>query len=705
MPRNFSCAWRNTFALVVLIALLIVSSPSLVAQTPGTGALTGTVMDATGAVVASVTVTATSVDTGQARTTTTGTDGTYKIALLPPGTYRVTFEASGFKPVEVPSATVNVTETEVLDATLQVGAQTQAVTVEGEVETIQTTSSALGTVANTRTVTELPLSTRNYTSLLALSAGANSSVQNATQIGKAPIFIAVNGAGFGQNTYLQDGVPVDDWFSFNTGAEGASGGSFALPNPDTIAEFKIQTSTYDAGYGRNPGANVNVITKTGTNSLHGSAFEFFRNTALNANDWFLNQAGQPKGVLNANVYGGTLGGPVKKDKLFFFVSYQESDQKNGLSGYGLASVSLPPIPGGPHGTCPTPTPDNSATSAAYFAACDATAQAFITNLAKLNSNAAGCPNFNNAQFAPQAKGSIAVQCPGTAGATDALFNISPVAIKLLQLQLGNGTYMVPSTGLTGYGTQSFSSPATFHDHNAMGNLDYVINSKNTLSARYQYEADPTTAPFPVMNSTQTQDFLPGNPISTTKTDDAATLRLTSILSSNVVNQGYIAYQRYGSVSQDLTPFTNSSVGIADLQPGVDLLSQITVGSTSAGQGFQLGAQYQFGDNNPTNQFLAADEISWNRGKHSFRAGFGGERIQTKVYYPSHAAGNPTFPSFADFLIGRAGCLPISITCNGGSASNLRSVGTFTTANAAFSYYFHVQDLNDSFRTISKSTLA
>ena len=148
---------------------------------------------------------------------------------------------------------MTVTETEVLDRTLQVGAQAQTVTVEAEVETIQTASAALGTVASARVITELPLNTRNYTGLLAMSAGANAGVTNAAFIGKGATLIAVNGGGTAQNTYLQDGVPINNWFSFNTGAEGAEFGSFAIPPPDAISEFKIQTSSYDAGYGRNPG--------------------------------------------------------------------------------------------------------------------------------------------------------------------------------------------------------------------------------------------------------------------------------------------------------------------------------------------------------------------------------------------------------------------------------------------------------------------
>ncbi len=362
--------WGCVMALVVFLA----GAPSLMAQSASTGALTGTVVDPSGAVVPNATVTATSLSTDQARTTMTGSDGSYKIGLLPPGNYRVRFEAAGFKAVEVPSATVNVTETAVLDRKLEVGTQAQTVTVESSVETVQTENSALGTVANARVITELPLNTRNYTNLLAMSAGANASVTNAAYIGKGATFIAVNGGGTAQNTYLQDGVPINNWFSFNTGGEGVEFGSFAIPIPDAIAEFKIQTSTYDAGYGRNPGANVNVITKSGSNNFHGSAFEFFRNTALNANDWFRNFNGQPKALFNSNQYGGAVGGPIKKDKLFFFVSYQETSQTNGITGYGTSSLTLPPLPSGDRGSCPAGWNGN-------LGLCTGNAAAFIQNLA------------------------------------------------------------------------------------------------------------------------------------------------------------------------------------------------------------------------------------------------------------------------------------------------------------------------------------
>ena len=192
MRKHASLGW--VCALLFSILLFTSLTPAVLAQTAGTGALTGTVADSTGAVVPNATVTATG-ENGQVRTATTGPDGVYKFNLLPPGNYRVRFEAAGFNAVEVPSATVNVTETEVLNRTLSVGAQTQEVTVQADVETVQTATSALGTVVGTETVTELPLNTRNYTNLLAMSAGANAAVSNATSLGKASTLIAVNGAG------------------------------------------------------------------------------------------------------------------------------------------------------------------------------------------------------------------------------------------------------------------------------------------------------------------------------------------------------------------------------------------------------------------------------------------------------------------------------------------------------------------------------
>ena len=252
---------------IAAAVLLLLWVPSLLAQSAGTGALTGTVTDPTGAVVPNVTVTLTSSDTNQARTANTGADGTYKFGLLPPGTYRIRFAAPGFKTSEIGGVTINVTETPTLDRALEVGQQSEQVTVEASVETVQTASSTLGTVVGSRAVTALPLSTRNYTQILGLSAGVSGSVNNATSLGKGTVDASVNGANVNQNNYQMDGVNVAELRRHRR--RGRMRGIYAgigIPNPDALQEFKIQTSTYDASYGRNPGANVNVVTKSGTNS-------------------------------------------------------------------------------------------------------------------------------------------------------------------------------------------------------------------------------------------------------------------------------------------------------------------------------------------------------------------------------------------------------------------------------------------------------
>src|SRR5437016_2274374 len=560
--------FKSVCVLLFVVALL--NSQSLGAQTAGTGALTGTIKDPSGAVIPNATVTATSLDTGAARTATTGADGTYKFNLLPPGNYKGRIEASGFKPVEVPSATVNVTETEVLDHNLEVGAQTQTVTVEGEVETIQTTSSALGTVASARTMTELPLNTRNYTNLLAMSTGVSANVSDATTIGKGATNMAVNGGTTGQNTYLMDGVTVNNATALGGVTEGTLPGTFAMPNPEVIAEFKIQTSSYDAGYGRNPGANVNVVTKSGTNNFHGSAFEFFRNTVLNANDWFLNRNGQAKPALNSNVYGGALGGPVKKDKLFFFVSYQENDQKNGFASFSQASTVLPPIPTGNRGTC-------GPAGFTSIAGCEPAGAAFVKGLAA-NTNAANA------------------QC---------------------------------------------------------------------------LAADPTNCcGQPQAGRAQSQD------------------------PNNTVDELHAAYQRNVTVNTEAVLFHNSQLGIQDFvspfTPGaaVDNMSFINVSGSATTGILWFGVHPFFGSHANFNQFLVGDQVSWSHGKQTFRFGFESERVQGASFSGTGSVGQPTFNSFADFLMGRAGCNPVASPspgslggCNGSVTSNIASVGGTTTANS------------------------
>jgi hypothetical protein len=374
--------------------------------------------------------------------------------------------------------------------------------------------------------------------------------------------------------------------------------------------------------------------------------------------------------INQNQFGGVFGGPVKKDKLFFFTSFQETQQKNGLSGYGYSNVTLPNIPTSPRGTC---TPGFSA--ATFTTACNAAAQAFVSALAK---------NFCNS--VPQ-QGTVRIQGANTGCATqtDPLFNMSPVAISMLQLPGPNGGgYLIPSQ-TNGSPFQAFSVPVIFKDHQFLGNFDYVIDNKNTLSGRFEWEDDPLYAPDAVINATIVSNTLPGSPIYGLKANDQAILKLTTIVTSNLVNEARLSYQRFVSTDKVLTPYTNSSVGIKDLG-SLDTLSPLTVTGL-----FTIGGYTGYGAYLPEDQFEYSDEVSWTHGNH---------------IYPSQSIGTLTAATFQDFLIGRCAAVAGCAISNGGTAQpNVSPAGN---TNSTFTYEYRVTQLNafvqDDFKASSRLTL-
>ena len=604
-------------AIASLLTLVAVSAPMLMAQSAGTAGLAGVVTDPSGAAVPNVTVTITSNDTGQLRTTVTGSDGTYKFSLLPPGTYRVRFASSGFKTSEVGAVTLNVTETPELNRTLEIGQQTEQVTVEATAETLQTQSSTLGTVAGTAEVTGLPLSNRNYTQILSLSAGANAAVNDARSLGKGTQDMSVNGNTPGSNNFQMDGVAINNIANAGSANDGNIYAGIGIPSPDAIQEFKVQTSTYDASYGRNPGANVNVVTKSGSNQFHGTAFEFFRNSALNANDFFYNRdscsayaSGDcPKQVLNQNQFGGVIGGPIKKDKIFFFGSYEGTRAKNGVAAQGFTDATLPPIPGG-----------------------DRSAPGFAAALAALN-----CGNFG---FGPP------LACNGS--------NVNPVAFNILNLKLPNGQYYFPSSGTNSLGQVAFSDPAIYNADQVVVNGDYLINSKNTLAARYFYTRDPQTAPL--------NGNLPGNPSINYYANTNASLKLTTIISNTLVNELRGAMQRNVAIlgETSVPGSTPADLGLTPLVPGLPLPPSMFIFT----QGYSLFNSFN-PSFSPTTQMEVSDQISWSHGRHTIRAGFEFEKDQWNIVYQGFERGWLWFGTFNDFLVGQPGSIFQCIFCVAG----------------------------------------
>src|SRR5579862_3826330 len=242
-------------------------------QTSATGQIVGTVVDPSQAVVASATITVKNPETGLSRTVTTNSSGSYVVALLPPGTYNLTVTASGFKTTTNTAVPVPAATSTTVNFTLEVGSLQQEVTVEAASEVLQTENSSNGGTVNQATVTALPLTNRNYTQILALSPGVAGEVPNAATLGRNTVNVNVNGALVSDNSFQMDGQDVSNLQS-QGGADTVALGGISIPSPDAIEEFRVQTSQYDASYGRGSGASVNVITKTGANNFHGDVFEF-----------------------------------------------------------------------------------------------------------------------------------------------------------------------------------------------------------------------------------------------------------------------------------------------------------------------------------------------------------------------------------------------------------------------------------------------
>src|SRR3954467_7620919 len=324
-------------ALSVLALALVVQG---FAQGGATGAITGTVQDPSGAFVANADVRITNQETGVLeRSVKTAADGTFTAPLMPVGRYSVSIQAEGFADAKFPDILVRVTETTRMTTKVRTQSVQQQIEVQAEVQTVNTTDASTGQAIESTTIRALPLATQNFQQLLTLSTGAQSDLNAAAQLGRGNVRIQVNGQREDNNNYLIEGVSVTD---YNV----AELTNTPLPNPDVVQEFKVQTSLYDASQGRNGGGNINAILKSGTNSFHGDVYEFFRNTVLDANEYFLKQTGSPRPVIQQNIFGGSLGGPVSPGgKMgFFFLNYQGTRQRSGDSPGTLISTFIPYVP-------------------------------------------------------------------------------------------------------------------------------------------------------------------------------------------------------------------------------------------------------------------------------------------------------------------------------------------------------------------------
>lgn len=300
--------WFNLVSSSCLVILLLSCGSDLWAQTT-TGTIVGTLTDPSGAVVAGVAVTVLNEETGLRRSVSTNDQGDYTANLLPIGRYSVEAELSGFKKAKVSGIVLQVNQTVRIDQTMQVGEVTQSVEVTSEIPLVKTDRSDVGQVIEAKQVVELPLNGRNFIQLAQLGPGVIPITKVDGIIAQFGGGIVANGASSNSNQVTLDGVENQDFLVPRLGVR---------PNPDAIAEFKIMSATYSAEFGRAAGANINLVIKSGTNNYHGGVYEFLRNDNLDARNFF-DTGKLPE--FKQNQFGGTFGGPIRKDKTFFFTSY------------------------------------------------------------------------------------------------------------------------------------------------------------------------------------------------------------------------------------------------------------------------------------------------------------------------------------------------------------------------------------------------
>jgi Carboxypeptidase regulatory-like domain/TonB dependent receptor len=324
---RFSFGW---ILVGLLIASLFVIASTSYGQT-SSATISGQITDQSGKVVIGVSVVLTNINTNLPFTTTTNKDGIYNLSALPPGIYRANVTKDGFKGIVKGDIELHTQDSVSLNFALQVGSVSETVTVSANAEHMATDNPAVGVLVNREFVENIPLNGRSFQDLIALAPGAISSANN-------PGTFSINGQRDDANYYSVDGVGAPTNPSLTTIAAGLSGaapGQTALGTTqnlvsvDALEEFRIQTSSYSAEYGRQPGGQVEFRTRSGQNDFHGSLFDYFRNEAMDANDWFSNHDGLPRGVDRQNDFGGTFGGPIRiphvyngKDKTFFFFSYE-----------------------------------------------------------------------------------------------------------------------------------------------------------------------------------------------------------------------------------------------------------------------------------------------------------------------------------------------------------------------------------------------
>jgi hypothetical protein len=576
---------RGLGAVYLIFAMLITT---VLAQTGSNTGLTGRVADLNGASISGATITLTKVDTGEKRTIKTDSAGGWDVRFLSPGIYRLVFEAQGFKKLSRDGVTVTTAEMAPVNVQLEVGSVDQTVEVTANAEMISSGSATIVRTLDRKELEGLPTSARNFTQLLVIEPGVSADISELLSNNNASISPSVNGARTTNNSFVFNGVDVTNLLCCSSRVNGSrgtidqGGGSLSrniAPALETLQEVKLQTSLYDAATGRNGGGAFQLVSKSGTNGFHGSLYHFFQNDKLIANDFFFNRAGLDRPILRRNEGGGTIGGPIIKNKTFFFASYQFTRAKTSYVDEASNTVRMP------------------------------------KDLTDDRSDA-GINRFAAAIWNPAVNGPI----------NFAVTN--PISRSLLKAKLPDGSYLIPS-GANGTNCDRGADqvadscqvvsviPATFKQDQFSVNIDHQLTQANKLSGKFFFSNQPSRDPL--ADSDALSRF------ETEETTYQRTFSLTDvhIFGPRLINEFRAGFFRNRNDSVAVAYFNNADFGIQNpFSSEVPDLTQVEIdGDADVGSTFIFGTPAD-GTRvfDVQNTFTFGDTVSYARGKHSLRVG-------------------------------------------------------------------------------------
>jgi hypothetical protein len=529
--------------------LLVIAFPTLlVGQTEGS--ISGVITDPVGATIGGATVTATNQDTNAVRTATTNSSGLYSLASLVPGVYTLKIENQGFAPVEIRRTLLTVAQSRTVNVTLNLSSVRETVEVNGEATApVETESTQLSTLISNKTITDLPLLTRNPYELVLLSPGTNQSVDGTGGF-------SVNGSRDRNNNFLLDGVDNND-----TSVPGIPIGVIAA-NPDSTQEFRVITDTFNPEYGRNTGAIIDVITRSGTNNFHGDAYEFGRYNALGARDFF-NSRPEPQNPYVRNQFGFSVGGPIIRNRTFFFINGEFQRFRTTLTANSVVPTA-----------------------------------AFKSGL------------FTLTQTGQQ----IDVRTPSSPGNQTGL-GVDPEIAKVFALLPNpNAGDVIPGVS----GNLKFASPDNLNGYEWTGKIDHKITEKHQLHLRYAYNHSVDSDPFHT-------EFAPGlDVLGSPSYSHGVFAGLTSVLSNRVVNDFKFGWNKvFAGFASNCAGVFDPITGTDPAGFGRDFA--VPDSALGVSPLFTLGCNTLFdasGQLRHTGTTSYADSITWVRGNHTVK--FGGD---------------------------------------------------------------------------------